>query len=388
MYEIDITNFQSISHTNIVIDGFTTLIGQNSLGKSAVLRAINAAITNQQGTDFIKWGEKFCEVKIKCSAFDLTWHKETGNNYYKINGSKRTKVGKEEPPEELVEAGFKILKVGDQKINLNYISQFNPLFLIDRQDSKAADLLTSVYGLDILYDSIEICNSVQQENSNQLRIREKDLDLVDKDLEKFEGFEKIQDQIGVIESNKHQIDVTETELKKIQDWQKSLIESSRLCKKLKPVTEIQVPVYKGIQEAIAEYLRLKRYQERLKAASEAFKRLEGVPDVSVPKESVKSISDEMKVVERLKIWQKSYDDTKSTIDKLSGIQSIAMPESISVENLATIKSLKEKYSRLNKIKNEYIAYQRELEEVKVQAEEVNKEKAKFDRCPMCGGPLK
>ena len=65
-------------------EGFATIVGKNFIGKSATLRAINAALTNRSGTDFIRWGEKVCEVRIITRDYDILWHKESGNNYYKI----------------------------------------------------------------------------------------------------------------------------------------------------------------------------------------------------------------------------------------------------------------------------------------------------------------
>ncbi len=385
MYEIEITNFQSIDHCKLVIDGFTTLVGLNHLGKSATLRAINAALTNKQGTDFIKWGEKFCEVRIKCPEFDLLWHKELGNNFYEINGSKRSKVGNEEPPDEIQKVGFKILKVGDQKINLNFIQQFSPLFLVDKQDSKAVDILTSVYGLDVLYDSIGLCNNAQQENSGQLRIREKDIELIDRDLEKFEGFDIIQNRLSEIEENKKLIEVQENCLRKIQDWQKSLMETSRVCRLLKPATELKTPSYASIQNSIVEYSKVIKHRERYNSVLESLKKLESISKVSIPKNEIEEAYKESKILNKLKAWHKSYTETIYSINVLSKAQELIVPNasSVSVEPKA-INILRNKFDMLYKTKNEFLTLQKDLESVNVQIKEVVVEMDKFDMCPLCG----
>lgn len=177
MFDVDITNFQSIKNASFKFEGFTTIIGRNFIGKSAVLRAINAALTNQQGTDFIRWGEKYCEVKIKTKDIDILWHKEDNNNFYKINNEDvYDKVGNQPPPKPVIDSGFGILSVGKEKINLFYARQFMPLFLIDRLDAKSADLLISIYGLDKLYKAIDLCAKDQRENSNLLKLRKIDLE--------------------------------------------------------------------------------------------------------------------------------------------------------------------------------------------------------------------
>jgi len=56
LIRVEITNYESIDHAVIEIDGFTTVVGPNYSGKSAAMRAINAALVNQQGTEFIRWG--------------------------------------------------------------------------------------------------------------------------------------------------------------------------------------------------------------------------------------------------------------------------------------------------------------------------------------------
>ena len=45
MLDVEIRNFQSIDHVHLRVEGFTALVGRSNIGKSAVVRAVKAALT-------------------------------------------------------------------------------------------------------------------------------------------------------------------------------------------------------------------------------------------------------------------------------------------------------------------------------------------------------
>jgi predicted ATP-dependent endonuclease of OLD family len=56
MIEIEVNDFQSISHTAVTIDKFSVIVGRSNIGKSALVRAIQCALTGAVGTDFVRHG--------------------------------------------------------------------------------------------------------------------------------------------------------------------------------------------------------------------------------------------------------------------------------------------------------------------------------------------
>lgn len=123
MLDVEIRNFQSIEHVHVVIDGFTTLVGRSNLGKSAIVRAIKAALTGAPEETSVRHGPKcerevkgtksckcYCSVHIKTEGFDLLWEKGGDKNEYVFNGAKKTAVGKGTP--DFLDESFGVVKSG------------------------------------------------------------------------------------------------------------------------------------------------------------------------------------------------------------------------------------------------------------------------------------
>jgi hypothetical protein len=356
------------------------------LGKSAVLRAINAALTNQQGTDFIKWGETYCEVRIKAGGLEILWHKEEGNNFYRINDQTYTKIGRDEPPKEILSAGFKQVKAGDQKINLNYATQFNPLFLVDKIDSKGADLLTSVYGLDRLYKAIELCNKEQRDNSDVLRMREKDLSLVEKDLERFKDFDSAKEASKHLRASKEAMEASEETLGTLREKYSKIQECAAVCKKLQGIKNVSLPKADDIVARVDEYRKLQQYQDTIEKLSAILKRIKPALSVKIPKELASKIEEAKVEFDRLLIWQRKVDQAQKEADRFSKIEGIEIPTTdIDVEELTRLKGY---CTDLERQKRDFLAVKTSLEGVSSEIAKLEEEKSQYKVCPLCGNEMK
>jgi hypothetical protein len=386
MIEVEIRNYQSIAYTKLQIEGFTTLIGRNYLGKSAVLRAINAALTNQQGTKFIRWGQTFCEVRLKFPDLDILWHKEEGNNFYEItnaSGKKRyDKIGKDEPPKEILEAGYKPVFLGDQKINLNYAVQFFPLFLVDTQDSRGADLLTSVYGLDRIYKAIDLCNKEQRANSDLLRIREKDLAQISSSLERFKDFTGVVSLIPDIKDKRKAFEAKEAEIERVKVWKDSVINLFTYCKKMKPIIELTVPKPGEISTGLSEYNKLMVYKKNIDELMTVLKRTKPVLSITLPDQSVPRIREQFSEYQQLLKWRSNYRVLSEEVSRLSKISEVVIPEhSINMEDVPKLQKIQEQLSTAN---NNFKIAKKSLDDTITEIATVEKELGEFDLCPLCG----
>jgi len=325
MFRLEITNYESITHTKIEVEGFTTLIGRNFLGKSSVLRAINAALTNKEGTEFISWGQTFCEVHLIFPDLDILWHKEDGNNFYKINGKEYTKIGKGEPPQEILDAGFRPIVVGDQKINLNFATQFFPLFLVNKRDSKSADILTSVYGLDRIYKAIDLCNKEQRANSDLLRLREKDLKITEGSLEKFKTFPEIIQRIPGLKIKRKELGDQESEIQNVKQWDESLKVLIKENSRLKPISGVKLPVADPISKDISQYLIAVRYKADMDTLLTFLKKIKPAQDLVIPDKYIPEIKESFGGYQKLLIWSSSYRKLSEEVARLTGIQGVSLP---------------------------------------------------------------
>lgn len=383
MIEVEITNYESITHTKLQIEGFTTLVGRNYLGKSSVLRAINAALTNKEGTDFISWGKNFCEVHLKFPHIDILWHKEDGNNFYKIDGKEYTKIGRGNPPQEILNAGFRPISVGDLKINLNYAIQFFPLFLVNKRDSKSADVLTSVYGLDKIYTAIDLCHKDQRYNMDLLRVREKDLKIVEDGMEKFSSFPDIITKLPDIKKKKIELCKDENEIKIIRQWVSSVRSLAIRTKRLRAVVDVKIPESDMISENIIEYGRLYQYNSKLNRLSIFLKKVKPIHDLSMPIEIESTISNIFSEYQQLVKWQATYTNLSEEAKRLKKVRSIALPSpaSINIEDLHKLQNL---FERVNKLSTEVRGIKSTIDDVTKEMGEVSKEMDSFDLCPLCG----
>jgi hypothetical protein len=387
MFEVDITNFQSIKNLSLKFEGFTTIVGRNFIGKSASLRAINAALTNQQGTDFIRWGEKFCEVKIKTTDIELLWHKESGNNFYKINNEDvYDKVGNQPPPKPLIDAGFGLLNVGKEKINLFYAEQFFPLFLVDRLDTKSADLLISIYGLDKLYKAIDLCARDQRENSNLCKLRKNDFDQAEKDLERFEDFDKVKIVAKSLDDEKIKLNKKYDDIFGLKSWFYIYEKNTEEIKRFKPVKSIEIPSYISIEKNIVECDKIKNFLSDIQDIKKDFLRLREVNSIIISEKKTSEIESKLSEIKNLRNFQSRYDSLATSVNVLKNIKDIKIPEvpDTKIEFINNLKFLYDKTADLvtdvNKTRSS----------IKIAGEElikVDKELSIYDRCPACGSKL-
>jgi len=387
MIEVEVTNYQSIAHAKFVIDGFTTLVGRNSLGKSAALRAVNAALTNQQGTDFIRWGQKFCEVRIKTGDLKILWHKEDNNNFYQINdGEPQTKIGRDEPPKEILAAGFKQIKTSGRKINLNYADQFNPLFLVDTMDSKGADLLTSVYGLDRLYKAIDLCSKEQRDNRDELRLREKDLSIVNMDLERFEGFDRVKESASVLQDAKKFLDKAELELEDLRKKYSQAQELATVCKRMAPIKEVSIPDSSGVQEGVAVYQRLQQYRYSVDTLTVVVSKLQGSLALVLPVESSVNITSAIDEYTKLRSLHAKYLVLSKEVENFSRVDSIQIP--VPEVDVESVSKLRTTYNEAMRQKKELLGLDEDLKKVSAEFEQAQTALDSFEICPLCGNSRK
>lgn len=168
-----IKNFQSIAYQELDLGGFTILVGSSNLGKSATVRALRALLYNEFDKSFIKSGEHTTELELILSSSNSLQIKsiklkrsyEKGINSYSItyeNGLEENfeKVGTESP--DIVKLlGYKYLEVErtSSKINLNFQSQLEGLFLFNSSDVEVSSFFNKIFNIEKYENALRNCNS-------------------------------------------------------------------------------------------------------------------------------------------------------------------------------------------------------------------------------------
>jgi len=388
MIEVEITNYESIGHIKFSFDGFCTVTGRNFIGKSALLRAINAALTNQKGEQFIKWGETFCEVRIKTDNMDLLWHKESGNNFYEINGITQKKVGKDSQPQQVVDSGFGVITTNsDDEVNLHYCEQYSPLFLVDKRDSKAADLLISMYGLDKLYKALEFCNRDQRKNKDILKTRKEDLIVAKRDFDRFIGFEDILSEKGSIVKKRDEIKAQESTLERLKAINDSISTVEKEIDRLSEVSMIKIPSGKEIEDSIVALSKISNLRSQITIVAQDLKRLEGHKDIVIPSEISHELGEKINEIDRLKFIYSKYTALSSEVEGMRRVLEDLIFPKVPTVDLDTAGNLRRVYQDIQVTSKEANDLKTSLATVTKEIEDTQQELDKFEACPVCGASL-
>lgn len=144
---IELVNF--MSHQRTVIEpaaGLTVLIGQNNVGKSALVAALQILAANENSTFVMRHDAKSCTVTIETTdeqgaEHTIVWGRKTSPSYT-IDGQRFDRLKNELPAELHPILRLPRIKVGTGDLDVHIASQKNPIFLLDSA-ANAARLFAS-----------------------------------------------------------------------------------------------------------------------------------------------------------------------------------------------------------------------------------------------------
>jgi len=387
MTEIEIRNYQSVGHAKFAIDGFTVIVGKNNIGKSAIIRAINAGLTNQQGNNFIREGQKSAEVHVKRGDLDVVWKRGTSASYV-VNGEAFSKL-RGAVPQPLIDAGFKELQVGDEKINTMLAEQLGgEIFLLNKSGAFITEALSTMYNLDVLGAADDLCQKEQRSAKALLKTREADLVSLEEQLLKYADFDKVKAEIEALEQldascNRHQ-----TEVSKIAEYRRALEETAVKVKRLQQVDSVEIPETESCQEKVQECLWLADHVQRYQSFVQRVTRLEGVSSIDVPDcQEISKLLTDIQEIGRLSADLKQVGGRfKSHQEALNALKEI--PDLGGMEALAAeVADLDGLYTKLKTIADNVKRSKAEMEQTAIDAQKNQEELDKFDTCPLCMRPM-
>lgn len=389
MTEISIKNFQSIKSASFKIDGFTVIVGKNNIGKSALMRAIEAALTNQVGNKFIREGEKNTEVTIKKDDFNLRWKKGTSATY-KINDQDYSKLNRD-IPQPLKDAGFDKMEISDQKFFPIVASQFEPLFLIDKNGSTITEVLAHLYKIDTISKADDLCQKSIRSQKSLLKTRENDLKDLEKKLEKYKDIKILKKLVEEIQVKNSICKRTEEDINNLIRFEKEFKELKHLINKLKNIKNIKIPDIKRPEKNLELLLWLKESSSELEQINISLNKLKKVKKIDIPKffELEKQFKDLSYIIKWNDIVKKSKNEldsikkflNQSNIDKINTLFSA----------LKTSFSYYQDLNSIEKIFKEIVTKAKEgresLRDISERLENKEIEMKKFKICPTCERPL-
>ena len=168
----NIRNFQSIKEANISVDGFTILVGESSQGKSACLRAINAACNNKFKQNFLRYGADTIKVAVSYdenpNQLIVTKTKKESPTY-ELGDLVFQKLNRTVPNEVNEFNSFGVIDYFEQKYPLNYFSQFAKPLLLEFSQKRILEILSSSKAYDDMNIASTNLNKHKEQNNGAFK---------------------------------------------------------------------------------------------------------------------------------------------------------------------------------------------------------------------------
>lgn len=427
MTKVGIRNFQSISSANFVIDGFTVIVGKNNVGKSAVIRAIDAALTNQAGSDYIRTGTKQTEVDISRPGLEIEW-KKGAKTTYKVNGEPFSALNRS-IPKPISDAGFFKLEVGTEKLTPLVASQHDPLFLLDKPGSVITDVIAALYNLDTISKADDLCQKELKGQKSMLKTREMDLTTVRGKLVTYENFDAVKKQVSDLMALDARKMALEAEIATLLNWEEEIADLLAEIQSLAEVRKVVLPDTKSCGETLTEAEWLQTQESAVKISATKVRTLRRTTDIVVPStEACAKLTEEALYIDRV---QQTLETLQNQVEALARTHSVPLPAldqclldevawlTSALENiaetklsvagyekasaidlsafegkLAAIATAQKTFNEMNTATEEFLTLARtaktsrdELKTVTTDLVNSEKEFSEFGTCPLCERPL-
>ena len=398
MIEVEIQNFQSIEKVAFSIKGFTALVGRSNIGKSAVVRALQCALTAATGTDFVRHGEA-CERRVKgrkkchCQTTvtlttggrTIKWEKGDGVNQYTISKEGEedvlyTALGSGTP--EFLSPDFDLVKVGSKNELIQIGEQFNPIFLLNQSGPATADVLSDVARLDDLNEAIRLVNKDNKSAKSTRKVREKDVVVLKERLEAYEGLDDALIRAKQVDTTYDAISEAQERAAKLEGWAGGHAALTSDVGALEAATAPPDPDADKLDASATKAFDLVDFYDAVKGLAPVIRRLRGIGEVELPDFSdIDTTSGRM---EQFDGWLQGLPRIKSEYLKLKGVQKIKdLDISPLEERDAKLDEIDKWASRLVKLQEREAELAKQLKAAEQDEKTILDEFKQLGICPTC-----
>lgn len=184
MVRVVVTNFQSLGSVELQLEGLTALVGPSDRGKSALVRAIQAALFNLPGEFFVRTGADSSQVTVEWDGHRVVWEKGGGKNQFTIDGVLHSKVGTK-APDVLKALGFRDEIIGarltddgpegGKLMRPQVAEQFDEIYLLKEPGTFINEVLVKLSRLGVLQRASRQCSADLRYQKSLLKVRRGDL---------------------------------------------------------------------------------------------------------------------------------------------------------------------------------------------------------------------
>lgn len=380
--KVKIKDFQSIESADLTVEGFTVIVGRSNIGKSAIVRAIEGALTNLSGDSFVRLGAHHTEVDIECDDLTLKWKKGGGFNDYEINGEVFESVGRG-APHVIAEAGFREVEVSRGSIPVQVASQFNPIFLLDPSKvsgSLAAEVVSDIGRLGELQEALRNAAKDRRSLETVQRVRRKDLKQTRAEIQAYDALDddlalgdRLRDLMRTVESLR-------TEIKHLEEIAEEYEATQGELEKYKGADSVVLPEWEH-DDVLDRMKSLTAFQRVYDDAVRDLSAYRGLDEVVIPDWEGDGA---LKKLEALGKFQTHVEDATATLKSMQDLPSLPPTPDFDVNAVEV----------LEKMRRAYLHLQGELPELQEDIERLGRESEQAHRdvhdlleeagiCPLC-----
>jgi DNA repair ATPase RecN len=391
MLKVKIKNFQSVADTEFEVDGFTVIVGKNNRGKSAVVRAIDSALSNRLGNNFIRWGKLQTEVGLIKDDLDLSWIKEEKTASYNINKKPYTSLNRA-VPQPILDAGYKKFEIGDEKLNPLIAHQFEELFLINRSGPFVTEAISTIYDLNDINDADTLCQKKLRSSKNLLKTRNADAESLSEKIKNFDGLDDVKQKWETIKKLIKKSELLKESISEIDQFIFNLEKQKILIDNLKEVNKLKIPDIKKPRQLIDDFGWLDTTIKNFHKSLQIVQKLKEVCFLKIPELQetdtfIQNVLNLISWVGELKEISLSCDKCVHALENLKNLDTIN-------EKLKEIESQVDSISYLIKIEEDFSSKVQSFKELKFSydsaVQELNSSQIElnsFKVCPLCNNPL-
>ncbi len=394
---LEVTNFQSIARAALKIEGFTALVGRSNIGKSALIRAVKAALMGAPATSFVrhtpdcvrrtkkaKTCKCFATVHLQSENFDLLWEKGDAINRYTFNGQVYDKAERGTP--EFLQPAYAPVKVGTEKELIQVADQFSPLFLLNQSGNVVADVLSDVAHLDQINEAMRLCEKDRREATALRKVRQQDVAALTLKLNSFEGLDEAVAQATALEERYTKLEWKKGQVQLLDGFCRSGAAINQKLSILSLVVAVTPPDPQPLAKACSALVWLGTHHEQVLSRVKGIKTLTAIGELKVPDMApVRAVSDSFV---RLDGWLDRLTSFRTWREKVKTLDAAVLPP---LAPLGTLYAQHTKATDLCRRYNGLLRAMADIQAVQAQAERdlqaVTQEWADLGLCPTCEQPF-
>jgi hypothetical protein len=395
--EVVVRNFQSIEKASFRIDGFTVVVGRSNIGKSALVRAVKAALTGAPATSFVRHGagclrrtkkaktcKCFASVHLCGEGLDLLWEKGDSINRYTFNGAVYDKAERGTP--DFLYPDFAPVKVGDRQEMLQVADQFSPIFLLDQTGGTVADTLSDVARLDRINAAMRLAEKDRKEAASTRKVREKDAADLRKKLTAYDGLDDVLGQAQALSDRHDDIERHGRSVVRMDGLLEHLAALVGAVRGLEGVTSVAVPDPSAMMGDRARLDQIDGFLVRLTDREREVEALSGVEDVLAP--SAAGIEEGARSLQRLDGWLARLVDMKGWLAPWRAVEAAPVLDASGIrEARDLVVSLDRFVTGYEALTVTVAGLEADLAAVQEDFTRVERERAALGVCPTCVRPV-